>query len=219
METNEKIIIKFDSLIDEGLKAIKNDDCEFSSHEDTDIVYRRVRTEGSNLVKRICGPDSHHYFELKKMAEEPKISTNSYYLKDVVGVLQAARNDFNGGYLFDLKSLVLAEVLGDFLEQCEVLINSGYVSASASVCGAVLEDTLRKVCDKNNIAYPEKTTIGKLNAELARASVYSKLTQKQITANADIRNNADHGHHDKFTKNDVEDMIKFVGRFSAEHLG
>ena len=84
--------------------------------------------------------------------------------------------------------------------------------------GAVLEDTLRKLCANNGISVPEKTKIDRLNAELAKAGVYNKLVQKRITALADIRNNADHGHFDEFTEDDVEDMVKWVRKFTADHL-
>jgi hypothetical protein len=35
---------------------------------------------------------------------------------------------------------------------------------------------------------------------------------------ADIRNNAAHGHPEKFNANDVADMIKDIERFVSEHL-
>lgn len=77
---------------------------------------------------------------------------------------------------------------------------------------------LRKLCDKHGIAIPHSTKIDSLNATLAREGVYNKLVQKRITALADIRNNADHGHFDKFGKTDVEDMVKWVRNFSADYL-
>ena len=52
-----------------------------------------------------------------------------------------------------------------------------------------------------------------LNDELAKAGVYNKLQQKQITALADIRNNAAHGDYDQFTKEDVIRMIQDIERF------
>lgn len=48
--------------------------------------------------------------------------------------------------------------------------------------------------------------------------MYSKLVQKNITAYADVRNNADHGRFDQFSKDDVEAMITWIGRFLVEHL-
>ena len=63
-----------------------------------------------------------------------------------------------------------------------------------------------------------RTEIDRLNADLASAGVYDKLVQKRITALADIRNNADHGHFDKFRREDVEDMVKWVRSFTADYL-
>ena len=54
-----------------------------------------------------------------------------------------------------------------------------------------------------------------MNADLAKEGVYNKLVQKQVTALADIRNNAAHGHYDQFTKEDVTSMIKEVQRILA----
>jgi hypothetical protein len=49
--------------------------------------------------------------------------------------------------------------------------------------------------------------LDKMNADLAKAGAYNKLVQKQITALADIRNDAAHGHYDQFSKDDVSSMI------------
>jgi len=217
----EHINKKFELLLQEGQQILS--DCgwggsEYSSDYPNDIDYRRFRTEAMNLVKRVCGEDSDHYQELMRMAKDKISSFNSYYFKDCYGVLQAAQHDFQGDYLFDLRSLVAAELLGDFINQAETLVKENYHVPAASLAGAVLEDALRKLCHKNSIPVPDKTNIDKLNVNLARAQVYNKLVQKRITALADIRNNADHGHFNKFSSNDVEDMVKWVGRFTADNL-
>jgi hypothetical protein len=135
-----------------------------------------------------------------------------------LGAVEAAKRDFEGGYLFDLRALVTAEVLGDFMEQAEVLLASGYHVAAASLAGAILEDTLRKLCERRDIPVPLKTNIDRLNSELAKYDVYDKLVQKRITAHADIRNKADHGEFDKFTRDDVEDLVKWTRRFAVDYL-
>ena len=81
-----------------------------------------------------------------------------------------------------------------------------------------MEDALRKLCEKHGVPVPTSTKIDRLNAELAKANVYDKLVQKRITALADIRSNADHGHFDKFRSEDTEDMVKWVKRFGADYL-
>jgi len=57
--------------------------------------------------------------------------------------------------------------------------------------------------------------LDKMNADLAKAGVYNKLVQKQLTAQADIRNSAAHGQYDQFSKEDVASMIKEVQRILA----
>lgn len=69
----------------------------------------------------------------------------------------------------------------------------------------------------NNNIDIERKKLTQLNDELAKASVYNKLQQKQITALADIRNNAAHGDYDQFTKEDVERMIDDIERFLLNH--
>jgi HEPN domain-containing protein len=180
--------------------------------------YFRFRTEAMNLVRRTCGSDSDHYRELKRLAEAKESATNPYYFVHCLGVLEAAHRDFDAGLLFDLRALIAADVLGDFIEQAEQLLAAGYHIPAASLAGAVLEDTLRKLCEKKGLSVPAHTKIDRLNADLARADAYDKLVQKRITGIADIRNNADHGHFDKFGREDVEDMVKWVKRFSADYL-
>ena len=129
-----------------------------------------------------------------------------------------ADHDFSEDFLFDMWAMVRADLLGSFIEQAETLLNEGYYVPAASLTGAVLEDTLRKMCEQQNISYPEKTKIDLLNNLLAKAGVYNKLTQKEITAKADIRNNADHGKFNQFTESNVKDMVIWVQKFTSEHL-
>lgn len=217
----EKIVEKFNKLLREGKEIFAKagwDGKEYQRHPSSPD-YIRFRTEALNLIEKVCGKNSAHYSELKRIAEGKDTANNAFYFHMCYGILEAAYNDFNEEFLFEIKALISAEILDDFLEQAEVLFKNGYHIPAASLTGAVLEDSLRKICEKNSIEIPEKTKIDSLNSELAKAGIYNKLVQKEITAKADIRNNADHGHFDKFTKDDVADMIKWIRRFEYEHLG
>jgi hypothetical protein len=57
-----------------------------------------------------------------------------------------------------------------------------------------------------------------MNAELAKAGVYNLLTQKKITALADLRNKAAHGKWTEFTPSDVEQMIAQIRAFMETHF-
>ena len=211
MTIDEKITEKFKALLAEGQQILQRAGWDgqkyHTSHPDA-VSYVRFRTEALNLIKRSCGEQSDHYRELKRLAEDKNTSLNSYYFKECYGALEAASRDYEGGMLFEIRSMVTAEVLEDFLEQAEHLFAQGFHIPAASLAGAVLEDALRKLSEAKGLPVPEKTTIDKLNTELAKVGVYDKLVLKRITGIADIRNNADHGHFDKFKKEDVEDMLK-----------
>ena len=180
--------------------------------------YMSFRTRALNIVGRACGTDSDHYRELRRLADDSRTSASTEFYPACLGIVEAAQHDFGAGLLFVMKSLIAAELLGDFVDQAETLIGAGYYRPAASLAGAVLEDTLRKLCLKRGIAVPERTSIGTLNSDLARDRAYPLLTQKQITAHADIRNSADHGHFDRFTQADVEDMIRWVRMFTEQYM-
>ena len=222
MTIDQKIAEKFNALLAEGKAILQKagwDGYEYRNRQPDDVSYVRFRTEALNLTKRACGEKSDHYMELKKLADDKNSAVNSYYFKECYGALEAASRDYEGGMLFEIRSMVTAEVLDDFLEQAEHLFAQGFHVPAASVAGAVLEDTLRKLSEANSISVPDKTSIDKLNSELAKAGIYDKLVLKRITGIADVRNNADHGHFDKFKKEDVEDLLKWVRRFTADFLG
>ena len=222
MTVDQKIAEKFKALLAEGKAILQGagwDGHEYHHKHPDDVSYVRFRTESLNLIKRACGESSDHYKELKRLAEDKHTALNSFYFKECYGAVEAASRDYEGGMLFEIRSMVTAEVLDDFLEQAEHLFSQGFHVPAASLAGAVLEDALRKLSEAKGIPVPDKTSIDKLSTELAKAGVYDKLVLKRIIGIADIRNNADHGHFDKFKKEDVEDMLKWVRRFSADFLG
>jgi hypothetical protein len=106
--------------------------------------------------------------------------------KPARGMLQALRDDYESGYLQSVVELVHADLFADFLDMADHLIQQGYKDPAAVVAGSVLEEHLRKLCDKHGIdvlkadGTPKKADA--LNSELAGAGAYSKLDQKSVTA-------------------------------------
>lgn len=168
-----------------------------------------------NLLCRAFGTDSVHYMKFE--AKFPKFHNYSP-VSDALGILKAAKEDYEQGFLFDARTLIEAEVFDDFLEQAEYLLDSGYYQPAAVVIGSVLEDGLRKLCAKHEMTLSAKPKLDTMNAELAKRGVYNKLTQKRVTTLADIRNKAAHGEWDEFTKADVGDMLRSVRQFMETHF-
>ena len=167
-----------------------------------------------NLLSKVCGEDSQHFKQFEREENRPRHTTYGIF-NAFKAVFLAAKEDFEGGYLSSIKTLVQAEVFDSELEQANELFSSGYHTAAAVIAGVVLETALRELCDRSGIPHGK---LDKMNSELAKAGVYNKLNQKRITAIADIRNSAAHGKQDEFTVQDVSDMIKDVSRFLADYL-
>jgi uncharacterized protein (DUF2164 family) len=137
------------------------------------------------------------------------------------GMLEALRNDYESGYLETVVETVHADIFVNFLDMADSLLQQGYKDPAAVVAGSVLEEHLRKLCDKHGI--PTVKADGKpkkadaLNSELASANIYSKLDQKSVTAWQDLRNNAAHGYYTEYTQEQAASMVSGVRDFASRH--
>lgn len=168
-----------------------------------------------HLINEICGPESEHYKQFIVSQSVPGYGTNYDIMKNLRAVFNATKHDFEKGYLNSVRNLIQAEVFSTELDQAKELLSNGYVVASAVIAGVVLETSLRQMCIDASI---HTGKLDKMNVDLCKAGVYNLFVQKRITSLADIRNNAAHGHPDKFGKSDVQDMISYIESFMAERL-
>ncbi len=172
-----------------------------------------------NFIEQVFGKKSIYYVELKNLF--PNIfdeEVGETCVDKVNGILAAAKDDYENGYLFDTRVLIEAEVFDEFLEQAEELFKKNYYQAAAVITGCVLEDGLRKLSQRKIPSFPTDKTIDPMNIELSKAGIYNVLWQKKITALADLRNKAAHGKWTEFGEKDVEDMIRDVRRFMEDYF-
>lgn len=217
---SQKLLNRYEQLIEEAetIKSlITTKYSEYSGNysdlgEDGDAQYLQWKVKVKNLLKLSSGENSVHYKEFVLSEEMQMYDTNPKVLKRLIPILIAAYDDLKGGFLVSFKQIVQAEVFDSELEQARSLLKSGYKNAAAVIAGVVLETAIKELCLNNSIDL-EKKKLTRLNDDLAKAGVYNTLQQKQITALADIRNNAAHGDYEKFTHQDVETMIKDIERF------
>ncbi|WP_434687018.1 HEPN domain-containing protein [Pseudanabaena minima] len=219
MLIDEKVKARLNELIDMGEKLLSTkrspgQNVIGDSRVDSQMAYQWA-TSVQNLLSRAFGEDSEHYKNFIIQVNSHLTYSPTFRAQ---GILKAAKDDYENGYLFDVKQLIEAELFDDFLEQAIYLYDSGYHQPAAVIAGCVLEDGLRKLCLTNGIPIPDKPKLDQMNAELAKSGTYNKLTQKRITALADLRNRAAHGHWDQFTKDDVDEMIRSVRKFMEEHF-
>jgi hypothetical protein len=84
--------------------------------------------------------------------------------------------------------------------------------------GSVLEDHLRKLCAKYPaIVLTAKATIEPRNVELVKAGAYNEMVAATVRVWTAVRNKAAHAEWGTFKSGDVEDMLRGIRRFIAEH--
>lgn len=137
------------------------------------------------------------------------------------GVADALREDIASGYLTTFAELIRADVFADFLEMADELSTKGFKDPAAVVAGSVLEEHLRKLAQRNDIAFEDDEgkplKAERINAELARAEVYNKLAQKDVTAWLALRNKAAHGDYEEYDHKQVAALITSVRDFLVRH--
>jgi len=219
MNPDARIIRRLEELIavgdrvlatkrDPGLNVIADDLVDSA-------IAAQWATSTQSLLSRVFGRDSDHYANFA--AQVNKFITFSPALR-AQGVLRAALDDIQAGALFEVRTLIRAEMFADFLEQAQTLFDAGYYQPAAVIAGAVLEDGLRKLCGAHGIPLPERPKLDWMNSELAKRGAYNKLVQKRVTALADLRHKAAHGQWEEFGAKDVEEMLLGVSHFMEERV-
>jgi len=136
-------------------------------------------------------------------------------------LLKALRAEYAGGYMQSLAELIHGEVFEDLLDMANHLEEEGYEVAGTVIAGTVLEEHVRKLCQKYGIALEggsgKPKTVDLMNADLVKATAYRKSVQAQVTAWYALRNEAAHGKMQANTFSLVGPMIAGIRVFVSQH--
>lgn len=142
-----------------------------------------------------------------------------------IGILTSLRERIKLGLLLEIEELISGNIFSDFLSQAKYLLSNDYKTAAAVIAGIVLESHLRNVCIKENVSIVKNKnnkdiplTAGSLKDALIRSKIISSSDANQITVWLDIRNNAAHGHHENFSKEQVNIMIEGISLFISQYI-
>lgn len=176
------------------------------------------RAASLSYIEMLYGREHSYYTEFNKVTD----GHQAEHAESGIEIIRSIKDEITGGWLISVKGLITAEVFSDFFEMAEHLLSNGYKDAAAVIIGSTLEEHLRQLCTKNSIETRVKigdADVAKkadvLNADLAKANIYNKLDQKNVTAWLDLRNKAAHGKYDEYNKEQVETMLRGVGEFCA----
>lgn len=217
MKTSD-LLRRVDELIAQGDKTLQTRRQGGIVEAVDDGMMHGFRSAALSFIDRVYTSTHPHFILFSKAVQ----GAQPVHVSRGVAILQSIRSEIADGWLFSIKGLITAEVFTDFLEMAEHLLDSGYKDAAAVMAGSVLEEHLRQLCRREGIDTEEEKDeklvaikTDRLNSELAKSEVYSKLDQKQITAWLDLRNKAAHGKYEEYNLEQVRQLILGSTEFMA----
>lgn len=181
-------------------------------------LFFEFRTSSLSFILNLYGESHPFYTDFNQRVAR----ADPYDTGEGRGILNSIKAEIDNGWLTSLKGLVSAEIFSDFLEMADHLLKENYKDPAAVMIGSVLEEHLRQLCIKHGIptddpksGKPKKADL--LNSELAGATVYNKLDQKNVTAWLDLRNKAAHGKYADYNQQQVEFMMQTVTEFMTRN--
>jgi hypothetical protein len=168
----------------------------------------KLTTLCAHAVERWAPPNSAHVKRMNHYLAKNYGKGNEHLRAlDLHGVVSAIWEDYVKDRLANFSEIVRGEVYSDFLSLADHLLEeerkgNASVNAAAVLIGGVLEEHLRKLCQKSSPAIPldypaskgkmQRKNLERLNTDLYKHPVYLAGDHKLITAWGEIRNQAAH---------------------------
>lgn len=149
------------------------------------------------LLRAVFGEVSEHYRNFneafnKCFGHEAEVRT-LYYLFD------SAKEDFEGGYVFNVELRVSGEVFGDFVALARTALTEGHKDVAAVLACAALEDALKRYAKVKELVVDDKAMTDVINA-LKGAGHVAGAQKAMLDRMPTIRNFALHANWDKISE-------------------
>ncbi|MEZ5785371.1 MAG: hypothetical protein R3D62_02530 [Xanthobacteraceae bacterium] len=136
------------------------------------------------------------------------------HFKQQQAILNAVSARFESS-LFDIRQLAQADLFDSELAAAQELLKNGFLRAAGAVAGVVLEKHLSQVAGNHSIPIRKRhPTISDFNDLLKQADVLDTPSWRQMQRLGDIRNLCDHNKDREPTKDEVQELIAGVDKFT-----
>lgn len=163
-----------------------------------------------NLLKAVYSESSPYYKAFLSAYE--RFQGYESDLRKLKSIFLSAKEDFEGGYVFNVDLRVSGEVFGDFIVLAKQSLAEGHKNVAAVLASAALEDAIKRYSANQGIDITNKSMQEVVNA--LKGSGHVVGAQKSLLdAMPRIRNMAMHAEWDKLSEPDVNSIIGFVESF------
>ena len=128
------------------------------------------------------------------------------------GIFNSAKEDFDGGYVFNVDLRISGEIFGDFVVLAKHALDKKQKDVTAVLASAALEDALNRyaIANKLNVADGSMTAV--INA-LKSKGLVEGAQKSLLDAMPKVRNYAMHADWQKISEPEVRNIIGFVEQF------
>ncbi|MGH4051265.1 MAG: hypothetical protein ACREVX_07915 [Clostridium sp.] len=193
--------------------------------EQLNLTYQQWYTKSLETIRQLT---PNRLDDFKVLYRDEKSKHQSYPEKDIndylskgsfpgafisLKVLQqlnilTSANERIDSVLFDIKSIVQADIFDSEIESAKYLLKQGFLRAAGAICGVIIEKHFETVCNNHNLKLSKKEpTISDYNDGLKNAGIIQTELWRFIQRMGDLRNLCDHNKKQEPTKENVEDLI------------
>ena len=177
--------------------------------------YQEWATNVLNLLENSLGTNSPHTRNFQKLYDNYRGWKDD--LPNAVGVFRAAKEDYEGGYIFNRERILSGEIISDFVALAKMALQEGNKDVSAVLASAALEDTLKRYARENSLVVDDKDMQEVVGA-LKSKGLVSGAQKSLLDTMPKLRNYAMHANWDKLTNSDVGSIIGFIEQFLLSHF-
>lgn len=188
----------------------------WKSHHNSTVRYspnggwRSWATSAQNLILAAFGLSSPHYKNY--LAQYDSCGGRESDVRSLYAIFSSARNDFAGGYVFNVELRVSGEVFGDMIVLARQALSEGHTGVAAVLACAALEDALKRYAISSGLNVEGKTMQEVVNA-LKGGGQVSGVQKTLLDAMPRIRNAAMHADWGKLSEPDVSSVLGFTEQF------
>lgn len=160
----------------------------------------RIHPYLKNMIPNSIGYDK-PYEERFKQATQKVKNLLQYQLDLIYSIIEN-----KDSLLLNFDNELFFSFQEENVQVAQNLLDNDFIRAAGAICGVIIEKHLIKLL----IPFDEKAysyTLGKLNIECKRYSLYSETEKKRIDLYINYRNLCDHKNKINPTKNQVQDLI------------
>ena len=208
----QQIIIQIETLLKELDKAkAASPHSDLSGGLPNDELMK-IRIRYMAAIERLA-PKGSTYLESAKNL----VGWDGYLVLSLGGILGALKSDYEAGYIHTVEELVHGAVFDDFLEMAKELLDKGYKDSAIVIAGSVLEEHIRKIALRNNLAIigtnGSQKKFDTLIIEFVKSQIINEPQRKILAAWYSQRNEAAHGNYSNVIASEVGRMIEGIRDF------